>query len=106
MPFPSSGLTVEGRRPKQLEWSFRAARDVLAIDMYLSAENPNAAFEVVEHIVKRAEQLRRHPFLGHSLGSGRPRKLVLTRYPYNIHYRLTASRVRILRVLHQARRLP
>lgn len=72
------------RQPKQLEWSVRAARDVLAIDLYLSAENPAAALDVVEHILRRAEQLRQHPFLGRSLGSGRPRKLVLTRYPYNI----------------------
>ena len=97
---------MAGKRLKQLEWSVRAAHDVLTIDAYLSAENPNAALEVVEHIVERAEQLRRHPFLGRSLGSGRPRKLVLTRYPYNVHYRLTGSRVRILRVLHQARRMP
>lgn len=97
---------MEGSRPKRLEWSVRAARDVLAIDAYLSAENPKAASEVVEHILRRAEQLRRHPFLGKSLGPGRPRKLVLTRYPYNIHYRLTATKVRIVRVLHQARREP
>ena len=97
---------MAGRQRKQLEWSVRAARDVLAIDLYLSAENPNAAFQVVEHIIERAEQLCRHPFLGRSLGSGRPRKLVLTRYPYNIHYRLSATKVRIVRVLHQARRAP
>jgi plasmid stabilization system protein ParE len=79
---------------------------VLRIDAHLSAGNPRAAFQVVEHIIARAEQLRWHPFLGRSLGSGRPRKLVLTRYPYNIHYRLSKSKVRIVRVLHQARHIP
>ena len=106
MRLRSSGVDVAGKRPKHLEWSVRAAHDILTIDLYLSVENPNAARDVVEYIVRRAEQLRRFPFLGRPTGGGRPRKLVLARYPYNIHYRLTASRVRIVRVLHQARRLP
>jgi hypothetical protein len=47
---------VAGNRRKQLEWSVRAARDVLPIDSYLSAENPKAAFEVVRFILERVEQ--------------------------------------------------
>jgi toxin ParE1/3/4 len=97
---------VAASRRKQREWAVRAARDLLAIDSYLSADNPKAAVEVVKYIMDRAEQLGRHAFLGRSLGAGRPRKLVLTRYPCNIHYRLTVTKVRIVRVLHQARREP
>jgi len=97
---------VAGRQRRRVEWSVRAARDVLAIDSYLSAENPKAAVEVVRYLLERAERLSRFPFLGPAPGAGRPRKLVLTRYPYNIHYRVTATKVRIARVLHQARRQP
>lgn len=103
---PTSGLAVAAERRKQVEWSVHAARDVLAIDFYLAAQNPNAAYEVVKHILERAEYLARFPFLGRSSGSGRPRKLALTRYPYNVHYRVTGTKVRIVRVLHQARHEP
>ena len=53
MRLPSNGVDVAGKRPKHLEWSVRAAHDILGIDSYLSAENPNAARDVVEYIVRR-----------------------------------------------------
>ena len=95
------------RRPrKRLEWSFKAARDVLQIEAWIALDNAIAALEVVEHIIGKAELLRRNPSLGRRTGAGGSRKLALTRYPYSIYYRVTRGAIRVVRVLHQARRFP
>lgn len=46
--------------------------------------------------------LRRSPSLGSRMGVGGPGKLLLARYPYSIHYRVTRSGIRVARVFHQA----
>lgn len=93
------------RTPRRLEFARRAALDLLAIDAHIARDNLKAATEVVAHVLQQADLLLRHPFTGKPTRPGAPRKLVLTRYPYNIHYRVTATKVRIVRVLHQARRI-
>lgn len=35
-----------------------------------------------------------------------PRELILSRYPYNIIYRIARAKVRIVRVIHQSRQFP
>jgi len=75
---------VTGSRRKHIEWSVRAARDVLAIDSYLAAQNPNAANEVVKWTLERAEQFARFPFPGAFVvfgipAQGRPDTLSLQR---------------------------
>lgn len=83
---PSNGHNVPPRVKKQLEWSARSGRDLLAIDAYISADNPVVAGQVVDYIISQAEQL--------------------TRYPYNLIYRITRSKIRIVRVIHQSRLYP
>ncbi|MBI2312955.1 MAG: type II toxin-antitoxin system RelE/ParE family toxin [Betaproteobacteria bacterium] len=96
---------MPGRALRRLEFARRAALDLLAIDAYIARDNPKAATAVVEYVLQQADLLLRHPFTGKPTKPGAPRKLVLTRYPYNIHYRVTATKIRIVRVLHQARRI-
>jgi plasmid stabilization system protein ParE len=99
-------LPVARRRQKRLEWSFQAARDVLPIESWIALDNAIAALEVVEHIIVKAELLRGNPSLGRRMAAGGPRKLALTRYPYSIYCHVTRSAIRVVRVLHQARRFP
>jgi toxin ParE1/3/4 len=99
-------LLVARRPQKRLEWSFGAARDVLQIEAWIALDNVIAALKVAEHIIEKAELLRRNPNLGRRMGAGGPRKLALTRYPYSIYYRVTRNAIRVVRVLHQARRFP
>ena len=91
---------------KRLEWSARAVRDLLDIDLYISRDNPTAAEAVVDFIIKRAELLIRHPMMGKIMKPGGPRELILNRYPYNIIYRIARAHVRIVRVIHQSRQFP
>jgi plasmid stabilization system protein ParE len=97
---------VPQRARKQLEWSARSGRDLLAIDAYISADNPVAAGQVVDYIIGQAEQLTRFPLLGRIPKPGAPRELIFTRYPYNLIYRVTRSKIRIVRVIHQSRLYP
>lgn len=94
------------RVKKQLEWSARSGRDLLAIDVYIAADNPLAANQVVDYIFGQAEQLTRFPLLGRIPKPGAPRELILSRYPYNIIYRVTRNKIRIVRVIHQSRLYP
>lgn len=91
---------------KGLEWSRSSARDLLRIDDHLDRENPDAAIEVVLHIREQASLLERHSDLGRTGSRSGRRELVLSRYPFTIHYRVTKSKIKIVRVLHQARKYP
>jgi plasmid stabilization system protein ParE len=79
---------------------------LLAIDAYISADNPVAAEQVVEYIISQAEQLTRSPLLGRIPKPGAPRELIFTLYPYNLIYRITRSKIRIVRAIHQSRLYP
>ena len=73
---------------------------------YTSRDNPTAAEAVVDFIIARAELLIRHPMMGKIMKPGGPRELILSRYPYNIIYRIARAHVRIVRVIHQSRQFP
>lgn len=91
---------------KRLEWSARSELDMLAIDLHISAENPVAAQQVLDYLITQAELLTGFPLTGRIPKPGAPRELVFTRYPYNLIYRVTRSKVRIVRVIHQSRMFP
>jgi addiction module RelE/StbE family toxin len=90
----------------RLEWSAYALADRIAIFDYIEADSPRAAVAVDDRIREQAETLAQFP------NSGRPgriegtRELVISRTPYIVAYRITENTVRILRVLHGARRWP
>jgi toxin ParE1/3/4 len=94
------------RKRLRLEWSAYALADRAAIFDYIEADSPRAAVAVDARIREQVESLARFP------QSGRPgriegtRELVIGRTPYIAAYRITGSRVRILRVLHGSRRWP
>ncbi|MBI5005513.1 MAG: type II toxin-antitoxin system RelE/ParE family toxin [Nitrosomonadales bacterium] len=79
---------------------------MLALDAYIAADNPVAAEQVVDFIISQAEYLTRFPLLGRIPKAGAPRELILNRHPYNIIYRITRSKIRIVRVIHQSRLYP
>ena len=91
---------------KQLEWSRRAELNLDAIFDYIAADNLSAAENVIVLLLKTAERLANFPMMGHAGRRSGTREFVLTKYPYTLVYRLTASKVRIVAVLHQARQYP
>lgn len=91
---------------KLLEWSFRSLENVINIEEHIALENPAAARKVTSTILATAEQLRDQPMLGRSGRRAGTRELVIARYPYFISYRLTASKITIVAVIHQSRKYP
>ena len=90
----------------RLEWSHFALEDRIGIFEYIAKDSVQAAIEVDGAIGRQTRRLSEFP------RSGRPgrvldaRELVVVGYPYVIAYRVEGEAVRILRVLHGARRWP
>ena len=88
---------------KPLEWSKRARADLDRIyDYYLEA----APYDIAEQAVRAIlEQARRMAELGLVYRPGRKgtRECVMRRFPFILMYRIEPGKVRIVRVLHNAR---
>src|ERR1700683_2898215 len=89
-----------------LEWSLFAQTDRDAIFDYIEADSPRAAVGVDARIREQVETLARFPHSGRPGRIEGTRELVISRTPYIVAYRITGNTVRILRVLHGARRWP
>ncbi len=88
---------------KPLEWSPRSQRNIEKIRAYIESDNPKAAQTVVDELVISAAMLRAFPLLGKPW-KREARKLVVSKYPYVIIYKLTPAKVLILAVAHTSRK--
>ena len=93
-------------RSKRLEWSARAARDLLAIEEFYAKYSQLTADRVIAEIRRKAQELQRFPYIGRHGQVLRTRELVILKYPFNLVYRIVGDRVRIGRVLHQHQEYP
>lgn len=88
---------------RQLDWSRRALADLDRIyDYYLAAAPFPIAEQAIETITSQARRIARLGLV-HRPGPAGTREAVVSRFPYTIIYRIEAERVRVVRVLHQAR---
>src|SRR5258708_2491461 len=94
------------RRVMRVEWSIFAQADRDAIFDYIVADSPQAAITVDDRIRAQVEALARFPESGRLGHVEETRELVISRTPYIVAYRIAGNTVRILRVLHGARRWP
>lgn len=90
----------------RLEWSIYAQADRDAIFDYIEHDSPRAAIAVDERIRGQIEVLRQFPESGRVGRVDGTRELVIQRTPYVVAYRIGVDKVRILRILHGARRWP
>ena len=88
-----------------LTWTPQALADRRAIYAYVEADNPRAALALDEVFDARAARLTRHPDLGRPGRVSQTRELVVHRN-YVLVYDIVGDLVRILRLLHAARRWP
>ena len=89
---------------RQLEYSRVAGDDLESIKRYIDVGNPKAAARVLESILAAADSLIDFPMTGKPWRRVGTRKLVLSKHPYSIIYRLTPSKVIVLAVAHQSRK--
>lgn len=83
-----------------------ASRQVDRIYDYIARENPHAAEVVVDRIIEVAEFVTANPGVGRATLSQGLRAFPVAPYPYVIYFRRLRDGVRIVRVLHSARRRP
>ena len=87
----------------KLYWTLEAIADRYAIFDYIEADNPAAALALDELFSEKAERLADHPKLGRPGRVDGTRELVVHEN-YILVYDIAGDMVRILRVLHAARR--
>ena len=91
---------------RQSRWSSRASADLEDAHDYIARDDPGAALRVVRRILAAARALPRAPEIGRPGRVGGTRELVIPQTPYIVAYRVTASAVEILAVVHHARKWP
>jgi len=90
----------------RLVWTNAAVADLEQISDYLFENNPELAGTTIHNIFKFASELKLFPRRGRPGRKEGTRELVLTHLPYVVVYEVVDQSVRVLRVLHGARRWP
>ncbi len=90
----------------KVEWHPLARTDLAELVTYIAADKPEAAYRLHDEIGKQISILARYPQAGRLGRVPGTRELPITGTPYIAAYRVTRNVVRILRLLHGARRWP
>jgi toxin ParE1/3/4 len=91
----------------QLQWTPLAESDLERIEAYIGSDNPVAAIEVVCNILQQVEELLpAYPNIGRPGRVKGTREWLIASTPYIVVYDISATAIRILSVIHQARRWP
>jgi len=88
----------------QIRYTEDSRQDLREIEEFIGKDNQEAAQKVINHILKRVRTLRENPQIGRLGQNLRTRKLVLTQYPYIVHYYIGEGVIYILRVLHTSKK--
>ena len=89
----------------RVDWTSRAKSDITGIVEYIAADNPDAADNLADTIINRAEALGFMPLIGRAGRVAGTREIVA--HPnYIIVYRVGDEAVHVLRVLHGRRQYP
>ena len=87
-------------------WLEDAVNDLKTIGEYIAEENKEAAYQVLIQIQAASDSLALHPEIGRPGRVEKTRELVITGLPYILPYTIKKNEVRILAVLHTARKWP
>jgi toxin ParE1/3/4 len=90
----------------RIRWSIQASAQLEAAYDFVSEDNVPAAEKQLNNIRRAVEQLANFPEMGRPGRIGGTRELVIQGTPYILAYRIKGSTVRILALLHGARRWP
>jgi len=90
----------------EIVWRAAALNDLESIRDFIAQDNPRAAARVRTAIQTTIDRLAQFPRLGREGRVAGTRELVVPNAPYVVVYRIVENQVRILAVLHTARRWP
>ena len=85
-----------------IEWEDVAQDDLLAIIVYIAADNPHAAMALKDEIEERVNGLREQPRM-YKPGRVEGTREIVVRKNYIVVYKEDGFMVTVLRVLHAAR---
>jgi toxin ParE1/3/4 len=89
-----------------VHWTATARRHLKAIHDYIARDSPVYARQVVARIVDRSEQISAFPESGRLVPEyGRSHVREVFHEPYRIIYRIKASSIDVIAVVHGARQL-
>lgn len=91
----------------KIVWTDLAVQDIDGVYRFIAKQNPEAALRVVDTIYQTVEtNLPDHPRAGRPGRVAGTRELVIAGLPFIVPYRVHHNQVRILRVMHAARKWP
>lgn len=88
----------------RLSFSRTALRQVKELYLYIARGNPAAAADVVNRILEVAEFAAAYRSTGHATVVKGVRAIPANPYPYVLYFCRTREGIRLLRVIHAARR--
>ena len=83
-------------------WLKNAIADLRNIQDYYEARNPKVARELGQHLIDAANRLEQQPYNAPKWPNSDAHKLVITRYPYIITYRIRGDKVLVTWIDHSA----
>jgi len=90
---------------RQLEWSWRSQADRQKIaEFYASEASPFIAEQALLSIKNATNRILKNPLNYRDGKKAGTREYVMRRFPYIVIYRVSDTKVSIVRVLHQAMR--
>jgi len=87
-------------------WLNEALEDLQSIGDYIAQENIDSAHRVLTRIKAAADNLSRHPEIGRPGRVSGTREIVINSLPYILVYQITSKDIRILAIMHTARKWP
>ena len=87
-------------------WSRRAVAHLAALRQYIERDNPSAAHDVAEQILRAVELLPTQPHMGRAGRVLGTRELVVSGMPFIIPYRVRGERLEIIAVFHGRQKWP
>ena len=90
----------------EIIWRRAALDDLDQVRRYIARDNPAAGARIRALIRNAVERLADHPYLGRPGRVDKTRELLVAGTPYIVAYRVRDNRLRILSVIHAARRWP
>ncbi|MBV9387096.1 MAG: type II toxin-antitoxin system RelE/ParE family toxin [Chroococcidiopsidaceae cyanobacterium CP_BM_ER_R8_30] len=89
-----------------VKWLRKALRNLEQIQQYVTADDPEAAIQVVLRIQGAVQQLETFPMMGKAGRVDGTRELVIPNTSFIVIYRVQGKTVQILRILHTSKKYP
>ncbi len=91
----------------RVHWTQNAIEHLVNIYEYIALNSPTYANRMVDRITHRSEQIADHPLSGRKVPEYQTEDIrELIEKPYRIIYRIKATQIDVLAVIHGARLLP